>query len=150
MSDPEDMNQKVEQLKAELREQDASRERDMVESIRDAYRKAGLPLRSDYYILEGDEVRAVDGPTWSIWFENHFADRVIVCTVVQADIEVSTVFLGIDHGFGRTGQPILFETMVFGGLLDEEQVRYATLAEARAGHWTMVERVKRAEAGEAL
>jgi hypothetical protein len=40
--------------------------------------------------------------------------------------------------------------MVFGGLLDGEIERYATLAEARRGHWAMVERVKRAEAGEAV
>lgn len=26
---------------------------------------------------------------------------------------ISTVFLGIDHGFGRSNHPILFETMIF-------------------------------------
>lgn len=47
---------------------------------------------------------------------------------------VSTVFLGCDHNWSGEGPPVLFETMVFGGPLDEEQVRYCTLAEARAGH----------------
>lgn len=62
---------------------------------------------------------------------------------------VSTVWLGIDHGFGRGALPLIFETMVFGpgGHSDErEQVRVATLAEAKATHAAMVEEYrKRAE-----
>jgi len=38
---------------------------------------------------------------------------------------------------------VLFETMVFGGKLDQEQERYCTYDEAEAGHKTMVERVRR-------
>jgi hypothetical protein len=118
--------------------------------MRRRFRKAGLPLHKDHYILDGDEVVAVDCPAWSAWFERHYLERMIARTVVQEGIEVSTVFLGLDHNRGETGPPILFETMVFGGFLDQECVRYATLVEGRAGHWAMVERVKRAEAGEAL
>jgi hypothetical protein len=49
---------------------------------------------------------------------------------------VSTVFMGIDMGYGMLdgSVPILFETMVFGGPLDSSIGRYATLQEARAGH----------------
>ena len=103
-----------------------------------------------HFILEGDGVRAVDLLTWARWFENHVEERVIALTVVQPEIKVSTVFLGIDHGFSRTGPPIIFETMVFGGLLDQAMARYATIAEARAGHTAMVDRVKRAESGESI
>lgn len=46
---------------------------------------------------------------------------------------VSTVFLGLDHSFGRS-RPLLYETMIFGGPLSDEQWRYATEKEARAGH----------------
>ena len=53
---------------------------------------------------------------------------------------VSTVFLGIDHNFGE-GKPLLFETMVFGGKLDEETERYSTWEEAVEGHNHMVEKV---------
>ena len=53
---------------------------------------------------------------------------------------VSTVFLGIDHNWGD-GPPVLYETMVFGGPLDEEQVRYCTRAEAAAGHDEIVRRL---------
>lgn len=48
-------------------------------------------------------------------------------------IRISTVFLGLDHQYG-SGPPILWETMVFGGVLDGFQERYATKAEALAGH----------------
>ena len=71
---------------------------------------------------------------------------------------VSTVWLGMDHGFGE-GPPVIFETMVFpawsepmkglatllgerGPSLDEEEdtERYHTEAEALAGHERMVEK----------
>lgn len=49
---------------------------------------------------------------------------------------VSTVWLGVDHRWGREESPILFETMVFGpeyvGEID--LVRYSTEEEAKAGH----------------
>lgn len=48
-------------------------------------------------------------------------------------VEVSTVWLGIDHNFGF-GAPLIFETMVFGGAYDQECVRYHTEKEALAGH----------------
>ena len=63
-------------------------------------------------------------------------DRTIARTEIGKGVRVSTVFLGLDHGYG--GPPILFKTMIFGGKLDEEQWRYATIQEARAGHETAV------------
>lgn len=74
-------------------------------------------------------------------FEN--IDRRVARDKV-GDVTISTVFLGLDHSFDESGPPILFETMVFGGPLDEEQVRYATWDEAVAGHAAMVQRVKEA------
>ena len=46
---------------------------------------------------------------------------------------VSTVFLVLNHAHDD-GPPVLFETMMFGGSLDEEQIRYRTWDEAVAGH----------------
>ena len=60
------------------------------------------------------------------------------------DIQVSTVFLGLDHQWGD-GPPILWETMVFGGELDQEQERYHTREETQAGHRAMIERVLKAQ-----
>lgn len=52
------------------------------------------------------------------------------------------MFLGLDHRFGSSGPPLIFETMVFGGSLDQEQDRYATIDEAKTGHLKMVWRVR--------
>lgn len=54
---------------------------------------------------------------------------------------VSTVWLGLNHQWGD-GPPLIFETMVFGGALDQECYRYSTEEEAKAGHAAMVQRVK--------
>ncbi len=66
-------------------------------------------------------------------------DRRVAKTYV-GDVYISTVFLGMDHGFG--GRPQWFETMVFGGTMDGEQQRYETYEDAEAGHLLMVNRVK--------
>lgn len=57
------------------------------------------------------------------------------------DAEVSTVFLGIDYGFGRTPDPLLFETMVFYGPDREcgRMMRYFTWEEAERGHADIVQ-----------
>ena len=53
----------------------------------------------------------------------------------DGEISVSTVFLmGINHAFGDEVEPILFETMIFGGPMDQYQTRYSTWEEAEAGH----------------
>ena len=49
------------------------------------------------------------------------------------DVKVSTVFLGLDHSSGD-GEPLLFETMIFGGENDKYQDRYSTWDEAVEGH----------------
>ena len=68
---------------------------------------------------------------------------------------VSTVFLGSDHNYAGVGPPILYETMVFhsadGGdadyskSCDGSEARYATYAEAQAGHAEVCEKIKRGE-----
>ena len=78
------------------------------------------------------------------WFET--ADWTVARTQV-GDVVVSTVFLGMDHSFGA-GPPLLFETMVFGGPLDEEQRRWHRRTEAEAGHKIVVRRVQEANAQE--
>lgn len=60
------------------------------------------------------------------------------------DMRVSTVFMSLDHEWGD-GPPILFETMVFGGPLDQAQERYSTKQEAIEGHEKWVNKVKETE-----
>lgn len=95
---------------------------------------------SGKYVLndQGEPELCDDVVAWSYWFET--ADRV----VKQDDfggVMVSTVFLGLDHSFGE-GPPVLYETLVFGGKLDDEQERYSTRKEAEQGHERMVSRLK--------
>jgi hypothetical protein len=60
------------------------------------------------------------------------------------DVWVSTVYLGLDHAM--PGQPpLIFETMVFGGVLNDEGQRYPTIDAARAGHDQFVARVREVE-----
>ena len=59
----------------------------------------------------------------------------------DGDIEVSTIFAGLDGHMFRSIPP-LFTTIVFNGDLDGEQNVYHTLEQARAGHIEMVKRVK--------
>lgn len=65
---------------------------------------------------------------------------VVASTTLPNKNRVSTVWLGIDHGFGQA--PVIFETMLFGptGAEDLDSDRYSTLAQAQAGHLAMVAR----------
>lgn len=86
-----------------------------------------------WYILKGKtpvESNLFEYCAWSVDF-----NKMIVEKTKIGDIEVSTVFLGLDHSFSpeKTG-PILFETMIFGGEAEGYQERYATYEEAEQGH----------------
>ena len=93
---------------------------------------------SDHYILDGHQAVPVDLVTWAHWFEK--AERHVANETI-GDVRISTVFLGLDHQYGP-GPPLLFETMVFGGSLDQEQTRCSTWEEAEHMHAVMVMRVK--------
>ena len=56
-------------------------------------------------------------------------------------VKISTVFLGIDTLFGK-GKPLLYETMVFGGVYDHYQRKYSSRKEAMKGHKETVKMVK--------
>jgi hypothetical protein len=89
-----------------------------------------------------------DVVAWGTWFET--ADRHVARDVDErTGWRVSTVFLGIDHGYGVSGPPLLFETMIFKpdhpqqprvfvAHWDTQFRRYATWAEAEAGHRAIV------------
>lgn len=113
------------------------------------------PLRNPLgmYILDerGEPVPEPDTLKWAEWTETSFrngARRLAQDTI--GPYLVSTVFMGIDHGFGE-GPPVLWETMIFG--MEEEieflgkrrrcrkdagAYRYTSKAEALAGHASAV------------
>jgi hypothetical protein len=89
-----------------------------------------------YYILEGkNPIPASSFQALAMFFENCGEARSVALTEI-GDYRVSTVFLGIDHNFDE-GEPLLFETMIFGGKFDREgeyQTRCSTWAQAEAQH----------------
>lgn len=92
------------------------------------------------YILDenGTPTEAPDLMTWGQWMQT--ADRTVAKTEING-VKISTVFLGLDHAWD--GQPpLLWETMVFGGPLNEEQERCGGSREqAEAMHAAMCARV---------
>jgi hypothetical protein len=87
-----------------------------------------------YYILdENGNVQPCELLTWAAWFEDNREKRRLAHDVLPGAVEVSTIFLGVDHDFG-SGPPLIFETMIFGGPHDQYQERYSTKAQALDGH----------------
>lgn len=80
------------------------------------------------------EVYEVGLHEWANRFERE--NRVVMKTVVD-DHEVSTVFLGIDHGHDTWSKPLVWETMVFGPRIEYTE-RYWTYVQAARGHMEVV------------
>lgn len=88
-----------------------------------------------YYKLDGHRAVPCSHAEWSEWFA--IADRRVAETWID-DIQVSTVFLGIDHNAFPHADPALFETMVFSDDELHPVRRYFIWEEAEAGHAEMV------------
>lgn len=102
------------------------------------------------YVLEGQ--RAVPEPDLIKWGQFMQSEKRTVKKstakiklggLAIGEVVISTVFLGLDHSFNNGG-PLLFETMVFGGIMDQEQDRCGTWEAAEKMHELMCERVKTA------
>ncbi len=100
-----------------------------------------FPEMPCFYILDEDgetPVRATPEEC-AVWLAtNHH--RCIVEKTTIGDVEISTVFLKMDHNMSvAPGKPVLWETMTFGGNNhDSVQWRYTSLKEARIGHKKMI------------
>ena len=51
--------------------------------------------------------------------------------------------MGINHRWLNGHDPLLFETMVFGGTMDHAQWRYSTWEQAEAGHQEVLDQLLR-------
>jgi hypothetical protein len=98
-----------------------------------------------YYDIDGNPLEMME---WAELFEQRVEAghwwRIGQTKV--GDVEISTVWMGIDHSFWGDGPPLIFETMVFGGPLSGECERYSTKEEARDGHAYWVAAVDQATA----
>jgi hypothetical protein len=97
-----------------------------------------------YYVLdEHNGVVECDLITWGRFFEK-MENRLVAYTEITSEINVSTIFIGIDHRMCGKGPPVLFETMVFGGEFDGYDYRYTSWDDAETGHKMMVARARAA------
>jgi hypothetical protein len=90
-----------------------------------------------YYGLEGEPMCS---ECWQALFSDTKARRIAETTI--GEVWISTVWLGLDHAY-LGGPPLIFETMVFSGALDQEDTwRYSTREQALEGHQRVVELVR--------
>lgn len=95
---------------------------------------------SDQYILAEDgktPLRCDDLNFWGAWMQK---TKRHVAVDKTPNGRVSTVFLGLNHSWDD-GPPLLWETMVFDGPMDGDQVRYTSYEDAVAGHAEMLAKV---------
>lgn len=95
------------------------------------------------YVLnrDGVPVPEPDLERWGSWFGRSAKIRRVARTKVGRSV-VSTVFLAVDHGW--LGTPILWETMIFGGPLNNYQDRCSGSREqAEAMHAKAVMEVRK-------
>ena len=99
-----------------------------------------------YYMLRNDEVvEEPDHAKWVEWYKSSY-DRVRC--VATSELEhgiVSTVFLAVNLTLSKDDPPLLFETRVKGGWLDNQWERFPTIDAARAGHEAWVARAREVE-----
>lgn len=89
-----------------------------------------LSVDDMYYDRQGQPMTMVE---WSKSISDLEYKRVAYDEVDGGTIQVSTVWLGLNHQYGD-GPPLIFETMVFGGPNDNDCYRYASEEEALEGH----------------
>ncbi|MBO0743597.1 MAG: hypothetical protein J2P43_01165 [Candidatus Dormibacteraeota bacterium] len=94
-----------------------------------------------WYSPDGDPITVEE---WERFLHGEVWEREHLLTQVSPDVRVSTVWLGLNHDWDPDRPALIFETMIFGGVYDQEQWRYSTREQAHAGH---EEAVRQARAG---
>jgi len=110
----------------------------------------GFQPNRRYYVLEDDnrtvrQVPVVCEADFNEWrsqtYGRYHVDRIVICE--EPEIIVATHFLGHDDESPDT-PPKPWSTVVLGGPLHGRVWQYATLGEAKQGHWEAVDLVRRA------
>lgn len=100
------------------------------------YDRAGSPISIDEFAELSKDLNARD--------RKHVA-RTTVTDPEGREYDVSTVWLGMDHGWGD-GRILIYETMVFGPQPWNKQCwRYSSDEEAGRGHARVVEAIRDAD-----
>jgi hypothetical protein len=108
-----------EELYAKLREGLEDLEANGIMGLRpkpDKYYPDGKPILSDELMPATMK--------WALLFETQGGERIVGQTTTPYGERLSTVWLGLDHNFSRTGPPLIFETMLFAPRDKEAQREY--------------------------
>lgn len=102
-------------------------------------------MKLGHWIIDNDgRIKQVDLLTWALWIEKD-ENRVVKQECVGESM-ISTIFLGLDYNLAPTGPIILWETMIFGGPMNQYIERCAGNREqAEAMHQKVLERVRTLE-----
>jgi hypothetical protein len=95
-----------------------------------------------YILKDRTPIPCVDLLEWAAWFATN-KDHMRVARDVIEGVEVSTVFLGLDHQWRIGDKPLLFETMIFGGVHHSFQARASTWIDAETVHASVVDALRR-------
>lgn len=101
----------------------------------------------DWYILDENDKPILSDILTASKFLQESDRRVVSYTEINSTCFLSTVFLCLDHCYGR-GAPILYESLWFGGSNDGDMRRYRTKEEALLGHREMLEEYKKENPGD--
>lgn len=97
-------------------------------------------MSGKYILVKQKAVPCHDLVEWGMWMQERVKHVGDITT--KRGIRISTVFLGLDHQYGE-GEPLLFETMIFGNNVGDMMCRYSTFNQAREGHRRAIKLVRR-------
>ena len=102
-----------------------------------------FPYMPNFYILDEDgetPIRATPEEC-AVWLATNHHKCIVESTIIN-EVQVSTVFLKLDHDMSMApGKPVLWETMIFGlGYMFQD--RYTSLKDAKLGHKKAVWKVR--------
>lgn len=133
-------------MKNRLREQLV----EVIGELEPALAKLAASLGTRHAVLTEDgDVMECDFLTWARWLEKNRSHRIIAQEKLEGGYFLSTVFLGLNHQYAPAAKALWFETMLFSPPTGQKSIitgkehslgnecfcqRYATLAEALAGH----------------
>ena len=92
------------------------------------------------YILKDRKVIRVTMDEWSTWMSENQTDRSVNIDVAKTNLgtcNISTVFMGLEYGTVN-GEPVVFETMIFGGEHNEKTWRCSTYEAAVRQHMAAI------------
>lgn len=133
----------VEKLKHLFDELDKIRDKTMPEELREHVRAHPIFYRLD----ENKNPVPCSSFEFAMQHEDFETHKRVALTKL-GPYAVSTVFLSIDHSFGGSGKPVLFETMIWSDKTGAQiffnyQSRYCTWDEAKEGHDVIVQLVEK-------